>query len=831
MSRQLTIPSVGAAALLMLTAFPNTLSAQTDVEELGRRFGSTPPPSYFETLRSDPNAFQFSSDNGWVRRGRRIVAVRNRMRSRPPDGAFFTQAAHDENGVMTGNVYMPVFLVLFSNTDSAAIASTVPRSALQTRLYGTDPAPPYSVHTYYREISNNLVNVYGTVFDWAFLPSPDTFYEGDNNGLSAPYMGPMMSDIAAVWDDSVDFGLFDNDGPDGVPNSGDDDGYVDAVVLIHPKVDGSCKAVNTEAETSIWAHRYHAGPYATNDLSNSTGEFVMLYDYIVQGGQGGDDGCTSNEPQAMGVVAHETGHLFDLPDLYDVGGNGSGIGQWGLMGSGSQLTPPRPTHMTAWSKAQLGWVTEVRIESDTVLEMSPVVTSDTTYVLPIPNTNEYFMLENRQRIGSDSMIYNNGLLIWHVDSYLAGLRGPAPNSTNYMNVPYAVALEQADGRDDLGDGANRGDGGDPFPGTSNNHSFGRNTSPSSHSNYGLLSTVELDSIEQLESFGAIRLKIGFQAPAVIAATDTNAVFRLNGVEYNRFDDFLTSGTNYALVMDSLQYADANRRRFEWVSWSNGKPRYHTFTASSTGDTITATVAAEYRLTATMTGTGSGSIAPDVSLDLENGTFLRPDSVVTLVAVTDSAGHIFEGWAGSDTTATADTLVLRMSRPFSLVAVFAAPLLVATDSLPSPTMGTNYSHQLTVTGGIGGNTWALASGTLPTGLALSATGLLSGLPEQTGSFPLGVSVTSGSQSVVDTLQLTVIAPALAVSDILQQLVGAGTPLSDEDLVYLDLLGNGNSWLDVGDFLGWVESTGAAVTMQEMAVLREVTNASRGEGRRP
>ena len=147
------------------------------------------------------------------------------------------------------------------------------------------------------------------------------------------------------------------------------------------------------------------------------------------------------------------------------------------------------------------------------------------------------------------------------------------------------------------------------------------------------------------------------------------------------------------------------------------------------------------------------------------------------------------------------------------------------------MGTNYSHQLTVAGGIGGDTWALASGTLPTGLALSATGLLSGLPEQTGSFPLGVSVSSGSQSVVDTLQLTVIAPAFAVSDILQQLVGAGTPLSDEDIVYLDLLGNGNSWLDVGDFLGWVESTGAAVTTQEMAVLREVTSASGGEGRRP
>ena len=38
--------------------------------------------------------------------------------------------------------------------------------------------------------------------------------------------------------------------------------------------------------------------------------------------QGGDSGCSSDEPQSMGVVAHETGHLFDLPDLYEVGGDG-----------------------------------------------------------------------------------------------------------------------------------------------------------------------------------------------------------------------------------------------------------------------------------------------------------------------------------------------------------------------------------------------------------------------------------------------------------------------------------------------------------------------------
>jgi M6 family metalloprotease-like protein len=817
MNRITTSPGAVATILVAFMLAPLSILAQTDVEELGRRFGATPPPSFYELVQSDPNAFQFSPDNGWIRRGRRVASERNRRRSRPVEGRFLTQAAHDENGVMTGNVFMPVFLILFSNTDSMEIASAVPRDVLRHRLYSTDPAPPYSVFTYYREVSNDLVNVYGTVYDWAYVPDADSIYEGSNNGLSPPYMGPLMRDIAAVWDDSVDFGQFDNDGADGIPNSSDDDGFVDAVVLIHPKVDGSCKAVNEEAANSIWAHRYFAGPYPTNDVSVATGDFVKLRDYIVQGGQGGDAGCTSGEPQAMGVVAHETGHLFGLADLYDTIGDGAGIGRWGLMGSGNQQTAYRPTHLNAFSKGQLGWVTEVLIDHDTTLTISPVVTSDTAYVLPIPNTNEYFLLENRQRIGSDSMLNEVGLLIWHVDSTLARLRG---NNVNGF-APYAVALEQADGRDDLLLGSNRGDDGDPFPGRLNNRSFGRNTDPSSYSNSGLMSFVELDSITQAAEFGPIRLKVGFESAALIVATDTNAVFRLDGVEYNRFDGFLTAGGDYALEIDSTQVADSGRRRFEWVSWSNGQPRSHVFTASSTGDTIVAVVDADYELKASYSGSGAGSVQPDAPMDLINGVFLGADSVVTLIATVDTVGHVFEGWHGSDTTATGDTLVLQMTRPFDLDARFAAPLVVADDSFPSATMGTDFSFQLTANGGVGSNEWRVASGTFPLGLLLNAGGLVSGLPEQTGDFTLEIEVSSGSQAVVDTLELTVLAPPLIVADVLEHLVGAGTPLSEQDLVYLDLLGNRNSGLDVGDFLGWVEATEGTVTAEEMAMVLQAT----------
>src|SRR5206468_6409889 len=54
---------------------------------------------------------------------------------------------------------------------------------------------------------------------------------------------------------STDWGQFDNDGPDGIPNSGDDDGVVDFVAFLQPEVGGECVR-NTPPSTGIWSHRF-----------------------------------------------------------------------------------------------------------------------------------------------------------------------------------------------------------------------------------------------------------------------------------------------------------------------------------------------------------------------------------------------------------------------------------------------------------------------------------------------------------------------------------------------------------------------------------------------
>ena len=71
-----------------------------------------------------------------------------------------------------------------------------------------------------------------------------------------------------------------------------------------------------------------------------------------------------------------------------------------------------------------------------------------------------------------------------------------------------------------------------------------------------------------------------------------------------------------------------------------------------------------------------------------------------------------------------------------------PLTITTSALPAATAGQSYTATLIATGGPSGSsyTWSVATGhTLPTGLALSGAGVLSGTPTLAGEYEIAVSV--------------------------------------------------------------------------------------------
>jgi len=137
-----------------------------------------------------------------------------------------------------------------------------------------------------------------------------------------------------------------------------------------------------------------------------SGQKIKISDYVLQPGWVVRRPAT-RQRSADGTVAHETGHGFGLPDLYDTGGPTEGIGEWGLMSSGSFTSPLSPARMEAWSLNELGWITIAPLTTNGTYSFDAAPLSDTAYYVAVQGSNprgEYFLLENRQRQQSDSAV-------------------------------------------------------------------------------------------------------------------------------------------------------------------------------------------------------------------------------------------------------------------------------------------------------------------------------------------------------------------------------------------------------------------------------------------
>ena len=98
----------------------------------------------------------------------------------------------------------------------------------------------------------------------------------------------------------------------------------------------------------------------------------------------------------------------------------------------------------------------------------------------------------------------------------------------------------------------------------------------------------------------------------------------------------------------------------------------------------------------------------------------------------------------------------VSKTLQLIIGAAPPALtISTTSLPSGTVTQAYSTTLTATGGTGTKTWDIASGSLPAGLNLSSSGVISGTPATTDtSSPTFRVRDSGNPQQTATKQLSI-----------------------------------------------------------------------------
>jgi M6 family metalloprotease-like protein len=322
---------------------------------------------------------------------------------------------------------------------------------------GGDPvlAPTGSVRDAYLENSYNIVNLQSTVLAWVTLPQTQTYYAGTNSGLGGDYPNnskKMVEDALALADPLVDFGQFDSD----------NDGYIDAITFIH----SGYGAENTGAPTNYtWSHKGTLPNEWTSADNNGAGAKVKVSLYHTEPALWGTNGTAIAR---IGVICHELGHFFGLPDLYDTDYTSKGLGAWCMMAdswgfAGDQLRPP---HFSAWCKAVLGWTTpsESLDPATFVLGQAETFAHSAKITHGFP-AGEYLLIENRQPVGLDANIPAGGLAIYHVDENIStnsneGFPGQPgwPNNGNH----YRIALLQADGLYELERNLTNGNAGDLY---------------------------------------------------------------------------------------------------------------------------------------------------------------------------------------------------------------------------------------------------------------------------------------------------------------------------------------------------------------------------------
>jgi len=390
----------------------------------------------------------------------------------------------------SGSANVPVLLVDFSDR-----VHTYTNEQIEDVIFKSGNS---SSKDYFEEISYGAFTISsgpGGVAGWYTAANVHDYYGRNDAGGDDMHPAELVIEAVTAADPSFDFAPYDQDG----------DCYVDIVSIIYQ---GTPENISPYTPEDIWPHRWNlfsaawygdgSGVYETDDDCLTGPGPVYVNDYTVQAE------IKYGGIMTIGTFTHEYGHALGLPDLYDTDYSSNGVGRWSLMASGGHNSVSRsgdsPAHLDPWSKYRLGWITPAPVWSTLTnesIDQAAAAADVYQFLAGTPASGEYFLLENRQRAGFDSGLPGEGLLIWHIAAAVSSNRYECyPGSSPSCSAQhYKVALEQADNLYELEKPAyDRGDTGDPFPGSTGNTSFFWDTGPSSSLYSGALSAVKVTDI-------------------------------------------------------------------------------------------------------------------------------------------------------------------------------------------------------------------------------------------------------------------------------------------------------------------------------------------------
>ena len=510
-----------------------------------------------------------------------------------------SHSAYLDRSTLFSTIKPLVFLVDFNNLPSDMDERKYSKDQFQHLLFDTNldsddanlPHPRYdmSVRDYYDEISNAQLEISGdslSIIDWAIADHDYSYYVDGKQGTGwalgdvdyTKSAAALVVERALAIKESLDFSRFD----------GNQDGDVDVVILI---VEGWANGDDDQ----FWPQM---STIPSTIISNDDNDFngVAIKKYIVIPEQiffQRGDYYKKGYIHPIGTICHEFGHILGLPDLYDTNNEGiPGIGEWGLMGSGNYRIETSPAYMSAWSRYRLGFIEPDILENVSNWEISipPAEGIDigAAYILPMDSNmpQEYLILENRQKMGSDEYLKQSGLLVWHIDETITG-RYPALRGVNIKPDFYGVNLLQADGLGHLYTNTGSADVNDPFPGNLgvdflthiNTYSYDRDADGSIES--GGNSGIEITEIvEGLDSLITLTVRNpntqgqiysfdnGFKGNAF---SNESSLLQWAGIRIIVQDTALLSGVKTVFPASIWDWNVTDYTLNIWSGWSNNKP--------------------------------------------------------------------------------------------------------------------------------------------------------------------------------------------------------------------------------------------------------------------
>lgn len=381
----------------------------------------------------------------------------------------------------TGTVRLMVIMAQFPNRSFVKSRQQIENLFNQVN-YSAENARG-SVHDYYLEASYGKLNLVVDVVGPYTCDYNSGYYGRSGQGPTSTGYSVFATELfRKAVADSVDFSRYDSD----------NDGAVDGVHIIF----AGYGRESGGGDTTIWSHKFQA---TQRVVSNN--KYALVYSCSPE-----LSGNSGTKMSHIGVPCHEIGHVLGAPDFYDTdyddNGQYTAMGNWDIMSGGSWNGTSHeggnmPAHHNAYSKAYIyNWINVTTLSGYDTLTLQPYSTdSNNVYRINTATPNEYYLIDNRQKIGFDSMLPGHGLMFYHVASNI-NPNSSSINITHPLKLYPVCATAPAPIPYDSASYGNINSGECPFPGTGNRTSFTDFTTPRTLSWSGDKSNMPITQITE-----------------------------------------------------------------------------------------------------------------------------------------------------------------------------------------------------------------------------------------------------------------------------------------------------------------------------------------------